>query len=56
MVDGEKLCINENIFISMLRNEKFQFFAKINLCKVRMTEVGLSATSERSMTPVSSGV
>ena len=34
----------------------FKFFAKINMDEVRMTYVGLSATYERSTTPVSSGV
>ena len=42
--------------VSMLKTKSFKFFAKINLDEVRMTYVGLSATSKRSTTPVSSGV
>ena len=40
----------------MLQNKRFRFFAEINLEEVRMMYVGLSATSERSMTSVSSRV
>ena len=39
-----------------LSNKKFKVSAKINLDEVTMTYVGLSATSKRSTTPVSSGV
>ena len=40
----------------MLSNKKIKFSAKIKQDEVTMTYEGLSATFERLMTPVSSGV
>ncbi len=54
------LMVNNYICNRMLskhvRKKIFKFSAKINLDEVTITSVGLSATSERSTTPVSSGV
>ena len=40
----------------MFQNKNFKFSAKINVDEVRMIYVDLSATSERSTTPVLSRV
>ena len=40
----------------MLNNKKFKFSANVYVDEVKMTYVGLSATSERSTTSVSSEI
>ena len=42
------------MFSTNVKQKKLKFSAKINLDEVKMTYVGLSATSERSTIPVSS--